>query len=175
VVGVVNAGISGNRLLRSNPGTAYGPGALTRLDRDVLAVPGVRWVVVLEGINDIAHSGDSDRTDRAASAAQIIAGLQQVVARLRGRGVKAYCGTLTPFESTTLPGYYAPRGEAKRQAVNAWIRAGGCDAAIDFDTALRDPSRPARLRPGFDSGDHLHPNAAGYAAMARAVDLSLFR
>ena len=174
-VGVVNAGISGNRLLRSNPGTAYGPGALARLDRDVLSVPGVRWAVVLEGINDIAHSGDSDRTDRAASAEQIIAGLQQIVARLRGRGVKAYCGTLTPFEGTTLPGYYAPRGEAKRQAINAWIRAGGCDAAIDFDAVLRDPARPGRLRPGLDSGDHLHPNAAGYAVMAEAVDLSLFR
>jgi lysophospholipase L1-like esterase len=172
---VVNSGISGNRLLHSNPGTAYGPGALARLDRDVLAVPGVHWVVVLEGINDIAHSGDSDHTDRAASAEQIIAGLQQVVARLRGHGVKAYCGTLTPFEGTTLPGYYTPRGEAKRQTVNVWIRAGGCDAVIDFDAVLRDPAHPTRLRPSFDSGDHLHPDAAGYAAMAGTIDLSLFQ
>jgi lysophospholipase L1-like esterase len=175
-IGVVNAGISGNRLLHDTPGTMYGPSALARFDRDALSVPGIRWVVILEGINDIGHSGDSNRTDRAATADQIVAGLQQLVARARSHGVKAFCATLTPFEGTGLGGYYTPRGEAKRQAVNAWIRDGrGCDGVIDFDAVLRDPARPARLRPAFDSGDHLHPNAAGYAAMAAAVDLDLLR
>jgi len=175
-VGVVNAGISGNRLLRDDRGSAYGPSALSRFDRDVLAVPGVRWVVVLEGINDIGHSGTSDRTDRAATVDQTVAGLQQVVARARRHGLKAICATLTPFEGTGLGGYYTPRGEAKRQAVNAWIRNGnGCDGVIDFDAVLRDPARPSRLKPEFDSGDHLHPGAAGYRAMAAAVDLGLFR
>ena len=175
-IGVVNAGISGNRLLRDVPGSAYGPAALTRLDRDVLAVPGTRWVVVLIGVNDIGHSGDSARTDRAATAEQVIGGLGQIAARARSHGLAIYCGTLTPFEGAALAGYYSPRGEAKRQAINSWIRtAGSCDATIDFDAALRDPARPTRLRPGFDSGDHLHPNAAGYAAMAAAVDPDLFR
>jgi lysophospholipase L1-like esterase len=175
-IGVVNAGISGNRLLYDTPGTMYGPSALARFDRDALTVPGIRWVVIMEGINDIGHSGDSDRTDRAAMADQIIAGLQQLVARARSHGVKAFCGTLTPFEGTGLGGYYTPRGDAKRQAVNGWIRDGhGCDAAIDFDAVLRDPAHPTRLRPTLDSGDHLHPNATGYAAMAAAVDLDLLR
>lgn len=130
----------------------------------------------MEGINDIGHSSSAGLAEQAVTAEDIVGGLRQVVARARGSGVKAYCATLTPFEGTVFAGYYTEAGEAKRQAVNDWIRTGGgCDAVIDFDAALRDPSHPARLKPEFDTGDHLHPNAAGYQAMAEAVDLGLFR
>lgn len=175
-VGVVNAGISGNRVLHDLPAAMFGPSALARFDRDVLSVPGLRWMVIMEGINDIGHSSSAGLAEQAVTAEDIVGGLRQVVARARGSGVKAYCATLTPFEGTVFAGYYTEAGEAKRQAVNDWIRTGGgCDAVIDFDAALRDPAHPARLKPEFDVGDHLHPNAAGYQAMAEAVDLGLFR
>ncbi len=174
-VGVVNAGISGNRILHDHPEDMFGPSALARLDRDVLSVPGLRWVVLMEGINDIGHSTSAGLAEQDVSADEIIAGMKQIIARVHDRGAKIYGATLTPYESATSHGYYQPAGEVKREAVNAWIRGGGAfDAVIDFDAALRDPDHPTRLRPDYDVGDHLHPNDAGYRAMGDAVDLKLF-
>jgi lysophospholipase L1-like esterase len=175
-VGVVNSGISGNRILHDLPEQMFGPSALSRFDRDVLSVPGVRWVVIMEGINDIGHSGSAGLTEQAVSADEIIGGLRQLVARAHGAGLKAYCATLTPYEGTVFAGYYNAEGETKRQAVNQWIRtAKGCDAVIDFDSVVRDAAQPSKLKAEFDVGDRLHPNAAGYEAMANSVDLGLFK
>jgi lysophospholipase L1-like esterase len=173
-VGVVNAGLSGNRILHDHPEDLFGPSALARLDRDVLATPGLRWVVLMEGINDIGHSTSADLPDQDVSADQIIAGMKQIIARVHEHGAKIYGATLTPYEGTTFHGYYQPEGEVKREAVNAWIRKGDFDAVIDFDAAVRDPDHPTRMRADFDVGDHLHPNDAGYRAMGDAVDLKLF-
>jgi len=169
---VLNHGISGNR-------TSFdlvGPNVQARLDRDVLNAPGARFVILLAGINNIGIPGAFGLPDQAVSAQDIIAGHQQIIARARERGLKIFGGTLTPFEGTVFPGYYTPEGEAKRQAVNQWIRTSGAfDAVIDFDKAIRDPAQPTRILPAYDSGDHLHPNDAGYQAMADFIDLRLFR
>ena len=164
-VAVLNAGISGNRLLHNTVGT----NASARLDRDVLVQSGARYLIVLEGINDIGFPG-------SATADQIIAAHIQIIDRAHAMGLKVYGGTLTPFQAF-LPGiYYTSDGEAKRQAINHWIRTSKAyDAVIDFDKAIRDPKNPAAMRSAFDSGDHLHPNDAGYQAMANAIDLSLFK
>ncbi len=162
---VLNAGIGGNRVLADG----VGPGALARFDRDVIAQPGVTHVVVLEGINDIGQA----RQNATPSAADLIAAHQQLIVRAHARGLRIYGATLTPFEGAN---YWTPEGEAKRQALNAWIRTSGSyDAVFDFDAAVRDPSRPTTVRAQYDPGDHLHLNAAGYQAVANAIDLSLFR
>lgn len=169
---VLNHGISGNRTLFD----FIGPNAQARLDRDVLNAPGAKYVILLEGINNIGIPGVFGRPDEVVSAEDIIAGHQQIIARARERGLKIFGGTLTPFEGTIFPGYFTPEGEAKRQAVNHWIRTSRAfDAVIDFDKAIRDPAHPTRMLPAYDSGDHLHPNDAGYRAMANAIDLRLFR
>jgi lysophospholipase L1-like esterase len=169
-LGVLDQGISGNRILHDIAGT----NALARLDRDVLSQSGVRYVTVLLGINDIGFSGVPGFTDQAVSADDIIAGLMQIIERAQARGLRIYGCTLTPFEGT-FPGYYSPEGEIKRETVNEWIRTSDAyDAVIDFDKAVRDPSHPTRMLAAYDSGDHLHPNDAGYMAMANAIDLSLF-
>src|SRR5580658_8791352 len=173
-VGVVNAGVSGNRILHDHPEELFGPTALARLDRDVLSVPGVRWVVLMEGINDIGHSTSAGLPEQDVTAEQIIAGMKQIVARVHEHGAKIYGATLTPYEGTVFNGYRPPEGEAKREAVNAWIRHGDFDAVIDFDAAVRDPDHPTRIRPDYDVGDDLHPNDAGYRALGDAVDLKLF-
>ncbi|TDH61433.1 SGNH/GDSL hydrolase family protein [Dankookia rubra] len=165
-VAVSNAGISGNRVLHD----AIGPNALARFDRDVLVQAGARFVTVLEGINDIGFSVALAPAE-AVTAEQIIAGYRQLIARAHDQGLTIYGCTLTPFQGA---GYYSEAGEAKRQAVNAFIRGGGFDGVIDFDKAVRDPQNPAMLLAAYDSGDHLHPSDAGYAAMAAAIDLSLF-
>jgi lysophospholipase L1-like esterase len=165
LVGVMNQGIAGNRLLSSVD--LGSPSALSRLDRDVLAQPGVRFLTLLEGINDINCC-----QDQSASSDDVIDGYKQLIARAHDRDLKTYGATLTPFEGA---GYYTTEGEAKRVAINEFIRTGGAfDAAIDFDAVLRDPGRPTRILPAFDSGDHLHPNDAGYKAMADSIDLTLF-
>jgi lysophospholipase L1-like esterase len=169
---VVDEGISGNRVLHD----FIGPNALARLDRDVLVQSGAAWVIVLEGINDIGIPGAFGFANEQVSADEIIEGHKQVIARAHAQGLRIYGGTLTPFEGTAFPGYYSLEGEAKRQAVNRWIRTSGAyDAVIDFDAAVRDPAHPTRILPAYDCGDHLHPNDAGYAAMANAVDLRLFQ
>jgi lysophospholipase L1-like esterase len=168
-VGVVNEGISGNRILHDQ----IGPNALSRLDRDVLATPGVRFMTVLLGINDIGFGGFIPT--EVVSADDIIAGYRQMIARAHSRGVRIYGATLTPFEGVGPP-YFSADGEAKRQAVNQWIRTSReFDAVIDFDAVVRDPAHPTRIAAAFDSGDHLHPNDAGYTAMAKSIDLRLFR
>ena len=168
-MGVLDEGIAGNRILHD----IIGPNALSRLDRDVLVQTGVTYVIVLEGINDIGFGGLGFEV---VTADEIIAGHQQLIERAHARGLTIYGATLTPFAVTTIPGYYSAAGEAKRQAVNAWIRTSGAyDAVIDFDAATRDPNNPLSLLPLYDSGDHLHPNDAGYEAMGNAVDLTLFK
>jgi lysophospholipase L1-like esterase len=161
--GVLNAGIGGNRVLLDDG--AYGPSALHRLERDVLSRPGVRTVIVLEGINDI------QQIPHQLDPTKITAGLAEIAARSRARGLRVVGGTLTPFGGCSC---YTPQKERTRQAVNSWIRTGGAfDAVVDFDAVLRDARRPYRMRPAYDSGDHLHPGDAGYAAMGNAVDLSV--
>lgn len=165
---VLNAGISGNRVL--NDSVCCGVNALSRFDRDVLTQPDVTDVIVLEGINDIGFERNGEY--RSVSAEEIINGYQQLIERAHSHGVRLIGGTLTPFKGAA---YYYAEGEAKRQRVNEYIRnSGAFDGVIDFDTALRDPDDPARLCPKYDSGDNLHPNDAGYRRMAEAVDLSLF-
>ncbi|MFI9007829.1 SGNH/GDSL hydrolase family protein [Actinosynnema sp. NPDC053489] len=184
-LGVVNAGISGNRLLHDpnppagHPAEGYaayfGQAALRRFDRDVLAQPGVGHVVVLLGVNDLGHPGTSAPPSEKVGAQDIIDAHRQLIARAHAQGVRAYGGTITPFRDDTF-GFFSPENEAARQTVNRWIRTGGeYDGVIDFDRAVRDPGRPDRLLPAYDSGDHLHPNDAGMAAMAAAVPLRLFR
>lgn len=175
-VGVANAGIGGNRILHDVPEMRYGPNALARLDRDVLSVPGLKWVILLEGINDIGHSTASGLPEQETSSEEIISGMWQVVERVKGRGVRIFGGTLLPFEGTPDSRFYTAEGERKRQAVNAWIRTSHAfDAVVDFDAAMRDPNRPSRLNPDYDSGDHIHPNDRGYQRMAAEIDLSSFR
>lgn len=168
-VSVVNAGISGNRLLQDD----FGPGGVRRFEHDAVRQPGVRWVIVLEGINDLGYAGSVEPEAPRVTARQLIDGYRQLVARAHAAGVKIYGGTLLPFEGASS-GYFAPDKELERQAVNAWIRESGeLDGVIDFDAAVRDPGRPARLRTDFDTGDHLHLNEAGHRAMGEAVDLGL--
>jgi lysophospholipase L1-like esterase len=170
-VAVLNHGISGNRTQHD----LIGPNALARFDRDVLVAPGVRWVVLLEGINNIGIPGAFGLPQEAVSAEDIIFSYRQIIDRAREKGLKIYGGTLTPFEGTVFPGYYTAAGEEKRQVVNQWIRTSGAfDAVIDFDMVIRDPAQPTRMLAAYDSGDHLHPNDAGYQAMANAIDLNLF-
>jgi lysophospholipase L1-like esterase len=175
-IGIANAGISGNRILHDLPEASYGPSVLARLDRDVLAVPGLKWVVLLEGINDIGHSTAAQLLEQEVSADQVIAGMRQIIERVTARGARIVGGTLTPFEGTSYGGFYTSDGEAKRQAVNRWIRTSNAfDAVVDFDAALRDPRHPSRLRAEFDSGDHIHPNDDVYRRMADVINLTLFQ
>ena len=169
---VVNAGIGGNRLLRDG----MGPSALDRFEHDVLARRGARWVIVLEGINDLGFPGSVEPGAPPVTAEQLIEAYRRLIARAHAAGMKIYGGTLLPFEGTKSPGYFTAEKEAVRQAVNAWIRTpGSFDAVIDFDAALRDPRHPPRLLPDHDGGDHLHLSARGHRAMAEAIDLGLFR
>lgn len=179
-LGVIDQGIIGNRILHPTEPSfenLFGPAALARFDRDVLAQAGVAYVIVLLGINDIGHPGSSAGAppSEEVTAEEIEAGLLQLVERAHEHGVKVFGATLTPFEDTTLVGFFSPEKEQKRQAVNRWIRtAGKFDGVIDFDAAIRDPSHPARMLPAFDGGDHLHPSDAGQRAMGEAIPLRLF-
>lgn len=163
---VVNAGVSGNQVVRDG----RSPNVRARLDRDVLSLPGVTHLILIEGINDIRHDGDPAHPGR--SAEEVIAGYRQVIARLRLRGVKVVGGTLTAFGGSER---FDARSEAARRALNAFIRdSGEFDAVADFDKATRLPGQPDAMRPEFVRDDRLHPNDQGYAAMAAAVDLSTF-
>ncbi|HEY0436808.1 MAG TPA: SGNH/GDSL hydrolase family protein [Phenylobacterium sp.] len=171
-LGVLNLGIGGNRVLLDG----LGPNALARFDRDVLAQAGVRAVILLEGVNDLGTLTRDHPVDAAAHAGlvhQIVAAYAQMAARAHAHGLRAIGATILPYGGSD---YYHPdaANEADRQAVNQWIRAPGhFDAVVDFDRAMSDPAHPERLRPAYDSGDHLHPSPAGYRAMAQAVPLSL--
>ena len=170
---VVDAGISGNRILHDMPEAQFGPAAIARLDRDVLAVPGIRTVILMESINDIGHPGSADLPDQKVSAEDIIAGMRQIIDRAHGRGLRILGATLTPYADTVFPGYFTQEGEASRQAVNHFIREGGAfDGVIDFDAVVRDPAHPDHIAAAYDFGDHLHPNDAGYRKMGEAIDLN---
>jgi len=169
MLGVLNLGISGNRVLRDVAGT----NALARFDRDVIARPGVHWMILLEGINDITFSAiPGIPPGQAVTAEDLIWGYRQIIERAHMHGIKVAGATIMPVEGVPT---YTDNGEAVRQAVNQWIRTGGAfDAIIDFDALTHDPANPKRLRSEFDSGDHVHPNDAGNQAMAGVIDLSTF-
>ena len=175
-IGVLDAGIGGNRILHDPADNRFGVNGLARFDRDVLAQPNVKYLVILEGINDLGHPGQSAPASETVSAEDIIAGLKQMIARAHEKGIKVFGATLTPFEGTTIPDYFTPEKEVKRKAINEWIRDGRAfDGVVDFDRAIRDPQHPGRMLAKYDGGDHLHPGDAGYQAMGEAVDLALFR
>ncbi len=162
-IAVLNEGIGGNCVLRGG----LGPTALSRFDRDVLSLSAVRWLIVLEGVNDIGGSHD------ASVATNLIAAYGQMIEQAHAHHLRVYGATILPFGRSF---YDSPAHEAARETVNRWIRTSGrFDAVIDFDAVMRDPQSPTHLLPGADSGDHLHPNEAGYKIMADAIDLKLFR
>ena len=172
-IGVVNRGIGGNRVLDDG----LGPNALSRFDRDVLATSGARYLIVLEGVNDL---GGLDRNATHPAEAHTVlvkvleAAFVQMVARAHAQGITVFGGTVMPYRGSN---FYHPsdQSEADRNALNQWIRTSGVfDAVIDFDEAMRDPAQPARLDPAVDSGDHLHPNPAGYKRMGELIPLNLF-
>jgi lysophospholipase L1-like esterase len=166
---VVNAGIGGNRLVRN----VTGPNALARFDRDVLATPGVRIVVLMEGINDIGRTFTPEAAQEPATLQDLEGAANQIVARAHDHGIKVYGATLTPYRGAH---YFAEAGGSMRQAFNDWIRSSGAfDGVIDFDAALRSKNEPDRLDPAYDSNDHLHMNDRGYAALGDAVPLALLK
>ncbi|NDJ13371.1 MAG: SGNH/GDSL hydrolase family protein [Acidobacteriia bacterium] len=179
--GVVNMGIGGNRILHEGMASKrpqFGINALARFDADVLAQPGVKYLVILEGINDIGHAGSSAPASETVTADDIIVGMKQMIERAHEKGIKVIGCTITPFEgpANITRGYWTPEKAKVRDAVNEWIRSGkGYDGFIDFDKAVREPANPTKVLPAFDSGDQLHPSDAGYDAMGKAIDLALFR
>jgi lysophospholipase L1-like esterase len=165
-IAVANLGIGGNRVLRDGAGAS----ALARFDRDVLSQPGVKWVTLMEGINDIGRG--SMLPAEAVTADELIGAYKQFIAQAQAHGILVIGCTLTPYEGA---GYAREDGERIRAALNSWIRTSGAfDAVVDFEAATRDPVNATRIRAEFDPGDHLHPNDAGYQAMADAFDLKLF-
>ena len=164
-LGVLNEGIAGNRVLCDGAGVS----ALARFDRDVLVQPGAKYVIVLESINDIGIG----RGNAVPSANELIAAHKQLIDRAHAKGLKIFGATLTPFDGAA---YFTQEGEAKRQAVNAFIRTGKAyDGVVDFDAAVRDPMAPSKIQMKYNPGDNLHMNDAGYQAMANAIDLNLFK
>jgi lysophospholipase L1-like esterase len=167
-IGVLNEGIGGNRILHDGTG----PSALARFDRDVIAQAGVRYVIVLEAINDIGHAEDPKRPFDVITAEDLINGFKQMALRAHTHGIKIYGATLTPYVGA---GYSSPAGEEMRKAVNQWIRTSkDLDGFIDFDKVTLDPAKPNTFLPAADSGDHLHPKDAGYKMMGDSIDLKLF-
>jgi lysophospholipase L1-like esterase len=176
-VGVLDAGIGGNRILHdATANVRFGVSALARFDRDVLAQAGVKYVIILEGINDLGHAGTSAPASETVSAEDLIAGMKQMIERAHEHGIKVFGATLTPFEGTSFAGYFTAEKEVKRKALNEFIRNGHAfDGVIDFEKAVRDPKNPDRMLAEYDGGDHLHPGDAGYKAMGEAIDLALFK
>jgi len=166
---VVNAGIGGNRLLRYGTG----PNALARLDRDVFGVPGVKAVILLEGINDIGRGFTTQGPQDPVTLEALIAADKQIIERCHAHGIKVIGALLTPYQGA---GYAAPAGEQVRTGLNNWIKTGGAfDGVVDFATATGDPANPLTFRADFNIRDKLHPNDAGYKAMGDAIDLGLFK
>lgn len=167
-VGVINEGIGGNRVLNDG----YGPSAVARIDRDLLAQSGVKYVIVLESINDIGRLARLSGPDDAISAKDLEFGLSQIASAAHEHGIKAIGATLTPYKGA---GYFSEKGEQVRKEVNDWIRNSGTfDGVVDFDKMTSDPGNPDQFNPAYDSGDHLHPRDAGYKAMGEGIDLKLF-
>ena len=168
VLGVLNLGIAGNRVLRDGAGIS----ALARFDRDVLSQSGVRWMTLLEGINDITFSALPIFANETVTAENLIGGYRQIIERAHSHGINVAGATIMPVGGVST---YRDSGEVVRQSVNQWIRTSGAfDAVIDFDALMRDPSDPKKLRPEFDPGDHVHPDDKGNARMAEAIDVSIF-
>lgn len=166
---VLNEGIGGNCVLINR----VGPNALARFDRDVLAQAGVRYVILLEGINDIGMLHEPNMPDYHLTAQDLEQGLSQLAVRAHEQGIKVLGATITPYQGAA---YATETGEQIREAVNTWIRTSGVfDGVVDFDKATRDPAHPLAFASQYDSGDHLHPKDEGYAAMADSIDLNLFR
>jgi len=179
-LGVLNAGIIGNRILHDAPPVAgeLGVSGLARFDHDALDQPGVKYVIVLEGIVDIGLPGTPLATvSEAVSVENLIAGMKQLIERAHDRGMRIFGATQTPFGgAATIPGIFSAEKEAQRKALNQWIRSSHAfDGVIDFEKVVLDPANPQRIRPAWDSGDHIHPNDAGYQAMGNSIDLSLFK
>ena len=184
-IGILNAGIIGNRLLEDSPaaspfGAGLGEAVLARLDRDALDQPGVQFIIVAIGVNDIAFPGSFTPADEAVRAQSLIRGYREILARAHARRIKVLMSTIPPFGNAIYPEdrtlvLHTPEKEAVRLAVNEWIRTTKeVDGIADFDAVLRDPAHPERLQPRFDSGDHLHANDAGYATSAEAIPLDFF-
>jgi lysophospholipase L1-like esterase len=177
-ISVLNEALTGDRILHPAPDdiSFFGPAGLARVDRDVLGQAGVKFLIVLLGLNDIAQPNIVAPQSEDVSAKDVIEGQLQLIERAHEKGILAYGCTLLPFEDSLIaPGFYTPEKEAKRETINQWIRTSGAyDAVIDFDKVVRDPTHPKRMLPAFDSGDHTHPNDSGYQAMGRAIDLNLF-
>lgn len=176
---VINTGIDGNQVANAHGDFGQGDSMLQRLPSDVLSVPGARYLLLLGGINDIgeptmaAHASGQPQPEAKALAGPVIDALARIATEARQHGLRVYGATLPPFGGTE--GAFTPEGEAARQAINAWIRRNApYDAVIDFDATLRDSAHAERMQPRYDSGDHIHPNDAGYEAMAGAVPLALF-
>lgn len=169
-VAIVNQGISGNRVVRDGAGA----NAFARFDRDVISQPGVKYVVIMEGINDIGQGTRAGApADNSITTEELIAAYKQLAARAHEHGIKVIGATLTPYEGAA---YASPAGEAIRSAVNAWIRTtGALDGVFDFDAVVRDPNAPTKFRKEFNDRDNLHPNDAGYKAMAESIDLGIFQ
>jgi lysophospholipase L1-like esterase len=179
-LGVLNAGIIGNRILHDAPEVAVelGVNALARFDRDALDQPGVKYVIVLAGIVDIGLPGTRVApASEAVSVDDLIAGMKQLIERAHDRGMSVFGATQTPFSgAATIPGFFSAEKDAHRKALNQWIRSSHAfDGVIDFEKAVLDQANPDRIRPAFDSGDHLHPNDAGYEEMGNSIEISLFR
>ena len=186
-IGVLNEGIIGNRLLEDSPeatpyGKVLGESGIARFDRDVLSQTGVKYVFIALGVNDIAFPGSLTPASARVSAEALIAGYRRLIEYAHRKGIQVIGTTNPPFEDSFLESrggtrvtFFTPEKEAVRVAVNEWIlTAGNFDAVVDFDAAVRDPSHPAHILPGFDSGDHIHPNDEGYEATASLVPLNLF-
>jgi lysophospholipase L1-like esterase len=179
-LGVLNAGIIGNRILQDAPQAAaeLGVNGLARFDRDALDQPGVKYVIVLEGIVDIGLPGTRFApVSEAPSVDGLVTSMRQVIARAHDRGMKIFGATQTPFSGATMiPDMFSAKKEIQRKALNQWIRSSHAfDAVIDFEKVVLDPANPEKILPAFDSGDHIHPNDAGYEAMANSIDISLFQ
>ena len=179
---VVSMALAGNRMLHNSagptgPNPQWGQSLLTRFDRDLLGQAGARHLIVFIGLNDIAGPGAFYPAAEAITVEDLIAGYRQLIARAREQGLTIQACTLPPMQgNTSLPGFDTPENEVKRLAYNHWIRTSGeFDGVIDVDRVLRDPANPKRLLPAYDSGDHLHPNAAGGRAIAESIDLRVFR
>ncbi len=170
-VAVLNQGVGGGRILHDGLGVS----ALRRFDRDVIAQPGVKWLIILEGVNDIGGGvGARAKGEKVTVAADLIAAYEQMIWRAHDHGIRVYGATIMPLGG--FKNYDTPESEADRQAVNAWIRTSGrFDGVIDFDAVARDPAKPATLSSATDGGDHLHLSAAGYKIIAESIDLGLFQ
>lgn len=174
-IAVLNQAAGGNRILQDG----LGPNVISRVDRDILSQSGVKYAMIFEGVNDIGVADPDPATQRAIGDS-LIAGYIQIAERIHAQGIPFFAATITPFgtpagSNSSVQPYSNPVREQTRQRINAWIRSSGVfDAVIDFDRIVRDPADPAVLAPQYDSGDHLHPNVAGYQAIADAFPLEIF-